>query len=182
MAQYVPFDENAEVSGQSILGFVNAIPVFREEMLQVLQKNGIDNLKPDEWYPMICNLNAYKEIGESYGANTLFAIGKAIPEHAVFPPDIDDLEKALASIDVAYHMNHRNGDIGHYKLAKFSEVDKLATMECYNPYPSNFDRGIITTMVRKFKPPTVLRIDVEVDTSKPSRLDGADRCTFRIIW
>ncbi|HAS40354.1 MAG TPA: hypothetical protein DCS93_07735 [Microscillaceae bacterium] len=182
MAQYIPFDENVEVSGQSILGFVNAIPIYRDEMVGVLQRNGIANLKSEEWYPMICNLNAYKEIGESYGSNTLFAIGKAIPEHAEFPPDIDTLEKALLSIDMAYQMNHRNGEIGYYKLVRFNMDDKLAVMECRNPYPSNFDRGIITTMARKFKPPRVLNIEVEIDPSKPSRLDGADVCTYRITW
>ncbi|OJJ14014.1 hypothetical protein BKI52_44800 [marine bacterium AO1-C] len=182
MAQYVPFEDGVEVNGQTVLAFVNALPMFRDDMLGILQRHGIENPQEGEWYEQVCWLNAFKEIGEKYGANTLFAIGKAIPENADFPPDINTLEKALASIDVAYHMNHRQGEIGYYKLVKFNEEDKLAIMECRNPYPSNFDRGIITTMARKFKPPRVLMINVAIDTSKPSRLDGADVCTYRITW
>ena len=79
-------------------------------------------------------------------------IGKAIPENADFPPEVDNLEKALGPIDVAYPMNHRGGETGHYKLVSYDEEKKEATMVCNNPYPSEFDRGIITTMLRKFKP------------------------------
>jgi len=46
----------------------------------------------------------------------LFAIGKAIPESAIFPPEIQGLEMGLSAIDIAYHMNHRGGEIGHYNL------------------------------------------------------------------
>ncbi|HAS40353.1 MAG TPA: hypothetical protein DCS93_07730 [Microscillaceae bacterium] len=182
MAQYVPFEDGVEVNGQTVLAFVNALPMFRDDMLEILRHHGIENPQEGEWYAQVLWLNAFREIGEKYGANTLFAIGKAIPENADFPPDIDDLEKALASINIAYHMNHRQGEIGYYKLVKFNQEDKLAIMECRNPYPSNFDRGIITTMARKFKSPQILMISVEVDTSKPSRLDGADVCTYRITW
>lgn len=182
MAQYVPFEDGVEVNGQTVLAFANALPMFRDDMINILAQYGIQDPKEGEWYAQADWLNAFKEIGEEYGANTLFAIGKAIPENADFPPDIDTLEKALGAIDVAYHMNHRNGEIGYYKLAKFNEEDKLAVVECRNPYPSNFDRGIITTMARKFKPPHILMIAVELDTSKPSRLDGADLCTYRISW
>lgn len=58
---------------------------------------------------------------------------------------------------------------------------KKAVMECKNPYPSDFDRGIIITMVRKFsfKSSNIL---VELDESKPTRLNGADSCIFLITW
>lgn len=182
MAQYVPFADGVDVNGQTVLAFINALPMFRDDMLTILAKHGIKDPQEGEWYPQLYWLNAFKEIGEKYGANTLFSIGKAIPENADFPPDIDGLEKALTSIDIAYHMNHRHGEIGNYTLVKFNPEDKIAIMECHNPYPSNFDRGIITTMARKFKPSTVLLISVELDTSKPSRLDGAEQCTYRISW
>jgi hypothetical protein len=55
-------------------------------------------------------------------------------------------------------------------------------MACKNPYPSEFDRGIITTMLRRFKPTLSTRYDVVRDPSKPTRLEGADSCTYRIIW
>ena len=51
---------------------------------------------------------------------------------------------------MAYHMNHRNGIIGDYKFEKTS--DTSAKIICTNPYPDEFDKGIITTMARRFAP------------------------------
>ena len=182
MAQYVPFAPHVEVNGQTILSFVEAIPNYKDIMFGILAKYGLSDIAPDGWYSQASWLLAFKEIGERYGANTLFAIGKAIPEHAIFPKEIDSLQKALAAIDIAYHMNHRNGEIGHYQLVDFNQKYRMAIMECHNPYPSAFDRGIITTMGRRFKPKDSIVVNVELDENKVSRLNGGGSCTYKISW
>ncbi|WP_250630882.1 hypothetical protein [Rhodoflexus caldus] len=181
MAQYIPFDPAVEVNGRTILAFVNAIPAYRDTMLSILAQHQLPNVEPNGWYPQIYWLNAFRTIGENFGDNTLFSVGKAIPENAAFPPEINDLKSALASIDVAYHMNHRNGEIGYYKLVSFDEKSKTAVMECRNPYPSEFDRGIITAMARKFKPAFSI-VNVSLDHHKPTRKNGAMECTYIVKW
>ncbi|MEM1136209.1 MAG: hypothetical protein AAGI07_10245 [Bacteroidota bacterium] len=113
MAQYIPFGDGVEVNGQSVLAFVNALPAYNTILREILSKYEIPEIKKDEWYSQKKILNAYEEVGKTYGANTLFALGKAIPEYATFPPELDNLEKALSSIGMAYDMNHRNGEIGY---------------------------------------------------------------------
>jgi hypothetical protein len=51
-------------------------------------------------------------------------------------------------------------------------------MQCKNPYPCDFDRGIIVAMARKFEP----SVKVELDTSKPSRKDGADDSWYIVTY
>lgn len=182
MAQFIPFAPGVEVNGQTVLSVVEALDAGKETRRAILAKHGLGNVDPHGWFAQQQWLNAFREIAEEIGDYTLFSIGKAIPEHAIFPPEIDSLEKALAAIDVAYHMNHRNGEIGNYKLLSFDAAAKVAVMECKNPYPSEFDRGIITTMLRRFKPALSTRYDVVRDTSKPTRLEGADSCTYLITW
>ncbi|NJL12855.1 MAG: hypothetical protein HC913_07560 [Microscillaceae bacterium] len=182
MAQYIPFAPDVEVNGETILSFVQAIPAYSNIMLDILKFHGINQPKPGQWYSQESWLNAFKEIGEKYGANTLFAIGKAIPDNAQFPPDIDNLEKALSSIDIAYHMNHQGGEIGYYHLIDFQSEYRFAKMECKNPYPSNFDKGIITAIARKFKPDTAIVVQVELDENYPSRLNGSESCTYKVSW
>jgi hypothetical protein len=182
MAQFVPFASGVEVNGQTILSFVNAMPQYKEVVLGILEKNKLKDINPEGWYSQKYWLNAFKEVSEVYGQNTLFAIGKAIPESAKFPPEIRDLRSALDLINVAYHMNHRGGEIGYYKLTAFDDKNMKAEMECKNPYPSEFDRGIITAMARKFKPRESLLVSVELDNAKPSRMKGADSCTYKIKW
>jgi hypothetical protein len=136
------------------------------------------NPTPGNWYSQKAWLDSFKEIDEKYGSNTLFEIGKAIPANAKFPPEIDNVEKALGAIDIAYHMNHRNGEIGFYKLVSYDESKKTLYMHCKNPYACEFDRGIITTMARKFKTGAT----VTLDTSKPSRKDGADDSWYIVTY
>ena len=107
---------------------------------------------------------------------------------------IRTVEAALLSIDVAYHMNHRlNGEllydarngimkegIGHYGFEKISP--RSARMVCVNPYPCQFDRGIIEATAEKFKPVDSALVTVRCDGTRLCRDGGADSCAYLIEW
>jgi hypothetical protein len=194
MAQFVAIDKNAEVNGETVYAIVDGMGHFKERALKFLRESGINNPSPGQWYYQQAWLNAFKQIAESTGIYTLFNIGKKIPENAQFPPQIDTMSKALAAIDIAYHANHRIGDkvlidmntgmmsegIGHYG---FEETGKRKIkMVCNNPYPCDFDRGIIEAMAYKFKPAGVRLVRIEHDDTQPCRKKGDNSCTYNITW
>jgi hypothetical protein len=179
MAQFEPFAPDVEVNGETVLSTVNSFPEFMRAIAnKILEENGIKNPEPGNWYPQKAWLNTIKEISEKFGSNTLFEIGKAIPENAIFPPEIDSVEKAFLSIDVAYHMNHRNGEIGYYKVDSMDKENKTIVMHCKNPYPCDFDRGIIISMARRF----LRGVKVILDNSRPSRKDGAEDSWYIVSY
>jgi len=179
MAQYKEFEENVEVNGETVLSTINSFPDFmRNTAIEMLKSKGISDPQAGKWYSQKAWLESFKEISEDYGSHTLFAIGKSIPENANFPPEIDTLEKALDSLDIAYRMNHRNGDIGYYKMVSHDIDKKEILIQCKNPYPCDFDRGIITSISRKFE----LAVKVELDPNKPSRKDGADDSWYIVSY
>ena len=167
---------------------------FKDTILEILSKSGIPEPQSGKFYSQQAWLNAFKTISGTVGPRTLFSIGKTIPENADFPPDIDTIEKALSSIDVAYHMNHRlNGvllfnaetgqmqeGIGHYVYKQIG--DKKAKIICDNPYPCDFDRGIVTAMANNFKPAGSLYVDVKHDDSYGCRNDGRNSCHYIVSW
>jgi hypothetical protein len=110
MALFKAFANGVMVNGESVLSIINGMELFQSQALKVLEKHDIKNPQPGQWYPQQNWLDAFKEISETIGTKTLFAIGKKIPENSIFPPDLDSIEKALPGIDVAYHMNHRGGE------------------------------------------------------------------------
>lgn len=179
MAQFVAFSPNVEVNGQTVLSVVDGMGAFKSLSLKILSDNGITDPKPNEWYKQQSWLDSFKRIAEKIGERTLYTIGQKIPENAQFPPDIDTIDKALSAIDVAYHMNHRGGEIGHYNFTKTN--DNSGTMVCDNPYPTEFDRGIIEAMAKRFAP-SGSNVRVVLDANKPSRKSGADSCTYIISW
>ncbi len=194
MAEFQIFEPGIEVNGETVYAIVDGMEIIKNEALTILSKHGIDNPQPGQWYSQDAWLRAFKTISESIGRKTLYAIGRKIPENANFPPEIDDIFKALSSIDLAYHMNHRRkgkvmfnpqtGEmiegIGHYGFEK--TTDRSIKMVCENPYPCDFDRGIITTMAHKFKPqsggfPSVIHLDDE-----PCRRNSDHSCTYLVDW
>ena len=171
MAQFKPFNPNVEVTAETVLVMVEAFPKsMQQKFLQHLKEKNIVSLEKGTWYSQSDWLASMELIYTEYGPNTMFNIGKTIPENVEFPPGIDSIEKALSAIDTGYQMNHRNGDVGFYRVEEHDIDERHFVIRCKNPYPCDFDRGIITSMARKFK----RGVKVELDTSKASRNQGAD--------
>jgi len=193
MPQFVAINADVEVNTNSILSVVNSMPKGRDARLNILKKYNID-LVNNDWHPQQDWLNAFQEIANTLGEMNLFMIGKAIIDHAEFPP-VKTLEEALRSLDIAYHMNHRlNGQvmfnpatgsmqegIGHYRLLSFDDERQEAVLQCNNPYPSKFDEGIITQLVRRFKPSGSREV-VLLDTTNGCRNTGGEACNFVVKW
>jgi hypothetical protein len=179
MPQFQAYSQQVMVNGQTVLSVISGMGAFRETAVQILQRNGIRNPAPTAWYPQQAWLNAFREIANTIGLNTLYQIGKSIPGSAKFPPGIDTVEKALASIDIAYHLNHRSGEIGHYSFEKTGP--SKGTMTCKNPYPCEFDRGLIEAMASQFKLAGAI-IRVQHDSAKPCRSKQGESCTYAISW
>ena len=179
MAQFTSFDPNVEVSGQSILLLVDAMGIVKRMATKMLAKHGITDVTGKTWYPQQAYLNAFKEIYEEIGPKTLKTIGKQVPEKVVaWPPDIKTVEDALASIDKAYHLNNRGGDIGYYRFEKTGE--RSGKMICYTPYPCPFDEGITEATANKFAPPgTRVKLVHDKDSC---RMKGGETCTYYLSW
>lgn len=192
MAEFIAFNPKVEVNGQTVLSVVDGSTI-KKSALKFLSKCGIDDPQPGRWYSQQSWLDAFRAIATEVGHLTLFQIGKKIPENADWPPQVKDIHGALASIDVAYHMNHRLDGrplfdpatgamaegIGHYGYRRVDEHS--ARMTCNNPYPCDFDRGIIESAANKFKP-AGFRVSVVHESPDVCRMHGADTCTYAVSW
>ncbi len=179
MPEFVALSPNVEVLGQTVLAVVEGMGAFRNLALEILKRHGVDSPNPEGWYKQQPWLDSFKEIYERVGKSTLNLIGQKIPENAKFPPEIDSIDKALASINVAYHIDHRGGEIGHYDFTKLGP--NRARMVCANPYPCEFDLGLIQSMARRFQPagrtPSVTH-----DETQSCRRKGGASCTYLVAW
>jgi hypothetical protein len=179
MAQFQAFSPQVMVNGQTVLSVISGMGAFKETAAQILQRNGIPNPAAAAWYPQQAWLNAFREIAQTIGSSTLHQIGLSIPRNAKFPPGVNTIDKALESIDVAYHLNHRGGEIGHYSFAKTGP--KGAIMICKNPYPCDFDRGLVEAVANQFKPAGSI-VRIQHDSTKPCRAKQGDSCTYVVSW
>jgi len=179
MAQFQTFSSSVEVNGQTVLSLIKGMGSFAQTALATLDRHGIKSPNVAGWYPQRQWLAAFQEIAKSIGPRTLFQIGQSIPDNAKFPSGIKSVEKALGSLDAAYHLNHRGGEIGHYTYKQTGP--KSGVMECRNPYPCDFDRGIVEAIVRRFAG-TGSFPKVAHDAAKPCRTKQGESCTYLISW
>ncbi len=179
MAQFKAMSPKVEVNGAAVLSVVEGMRFSRNLSLQILAGHGIVGPQVGRWYKQQDWLDSFKEIAERAGPATLRAVGLHIPETALWPSDVKTVAEALASIDVAYHMNHRNGPIGNYNFLPTGE--RSGEMNCTNPYPCEFDQGIIEGTMAKFAPAGALLI-VKHDDARPCRRKGANSCTYLLSW
>jgi hypothetical protein len=192
MAQFRAIDPRVEVNGETALAVVAGMGVFKSAALQLLAENHIEFPEAGRWYPQQDWLNAFKVIAERVGEATLRSIGRAIPENAQWPPAIESIKEALASIDVAYHINHRIGKellfdqgsgrlregIGHYRFE--DSGPRQAFVVCDNPYPCAFDMGIVQAVAERFCTAGD-RVQVEHADERCRKTDSA-ACAYRVTW
>jgi hypothetical protein len=198
--QFKAIEPGIEAAGASIGAFVEAFKVFPSVIFKKLTKHGIGKAVPGKadvevdhtaWYPQEAWLKAWEEIAADIGPRACYQIGRHLPKHAVFPPSVRDVHSAVASVDVAYHLNHRkNGKvmfdmntgaklkgIGSYGFQPMTGERRIVSV-CDNPYPCDFDRGILTEIATRFQP----LVRVTHDDQAPCRKKGADSCTYVITW
>lgn len=182
MPTYETYEDGIEVKGATVRSMLAGVSdlssVFENRMRDTLAQNGIEDPQKDEWYPKQAYLDAFAEIEESIGSQTMTNIGKKIPDNAEWPPGIDSVSAGLDSIDDAYQMNHRGGEIGFYETEQVGDSEVLVT--CRNPYPCDFDEGLVTGVAEKFSGSVAL-VDV-TEESNPCRNDGGGACVYRVTW
>ena len=177
MVTYEPLDSDVEVNGQTVLSVVHAFPEsLQERGKRILANHGIEDPRMETWYPQEAWLAAFSELSESMGESTLERIGKMIPQSAEWPPDTDTVVDGVESIDAAYHMNHRNGEIGNYAAERLEENTIHVT--CDNPYPCAFDTGILKGVVEEFGDSRA-RVN-EIGAS--CREEGSENCLYEVTW
>lgn len=173
MAEFVAFDPNVEVSGHVLTAWLLGT---ERKIEPLLSAHGINGVEGEGWYHLQSALDALYDFSLNF---PIFNAGMLIPEYAPFPPDIHDIESGLNLLDVAYHINHRQGEIGHYMATRVNErtFDVIAE----NPYPCEFDYGLMHNLAHRLLPEGV-EIKIVHDRRAPCRKNGASSCTYHISW
>lgn len=172
--------DGAEVIGRSPMSYLAASEsvssLFGRQTEKRLADYGVEDVQPDEWYPLAAPLAMLYDMREEYGTASMRTMGRHIPQHVEFPPDLSGAGEALRSIDAAYHQNHRGGEIGSYEFHE--EGPGEGRMVCENPYPCELDQGLIRGVAQEFADSFA---EVE-EVGDQCRAEGGQRCEYRVEW
>ncbi len=186
MAEFISYEpDNTQVLGEVIESFALALPEDLQSFAaQALTKQGIVDIKADEYYPAQSFLWAMKEVAQSAGRNMMTRIGERIAMRVETPEGFDSLQSALEGLDTAYHQKYRGGEIGHWNYVHHGKVDNFirGVMTSSNHYCCAFDRGVLEGFAKRFRPEGVMDVLVRHDDNGPCRKNGADSCVYVISW
>jgi len=193
-SKYRPF----EIWGHGLVAYVQAFKAYptvgdkyfkQYNLLQDGVPHTSEHLR-NHWYPMESWILASHAIANEVGTGTAYSIGKKVGEIAEVPPDFNSLVKVLSALDAVYHLHHRkDGEvmfnpqtgkqiegIGKWTCTMASEGTS-ATISTDNPYPCDFDRGILTGFASRYEEATSV-------THVPGscRKKGEGSCTYLVQW
>jgi hypothetical protein len=186
-----------DVLGVCLKNVYDGFGPFRSSASKILLQHGLGRRRPGKlaefdaaaWYPLGRFLDALGAIAKEAGEGVLYNAGEAVPANAQWPPQARDVYTALESVDVAYHMNHGRGrsplfdpsngrmgeGIGHYRAQRTGDYVQVVAE---NPYPCEFDRGLLTAIARQFKP----RARVQHAEGTACRKFRGASCTYDVAW
>jgi hypothetical protein len=173
------------VSGETIrtvLDGLDALPPDGvDETRTIFEANGFRDVDPDKWYPRAAWLAALREVAATVGSDALRSLGQHVPKTTVWPPDVTTVPDAIASINDAYHMNHRGSELGAYTFRQTG--DHRGRVTSTTPYPCPFDVGIVEGVIREFSPTvTTTALAFVHEVSDTCRADGGEQCTYAVRW
>lgn len=184
MPQYVARDPAAKIRGSSVAAVLAALENFRHTADAILRGHGIADPDPEGWYSQQAWLDACCEMAATLGGPTVRLIAGKIPAVSRLPPGIDSIPAFLARLDEAYHPSHR-GEVGHYRyrpLGRVTARSGRAEVVCDNPYPCEYDEGLIESSCRACAGPEAGAVRVGHDRTKPCRKRGVESCTLVVEW
>lgn len=165
-----------EVDGRTLLADIEGI-LLGAVARELFARHGMTSIEPAGWYPLQAWLSVYRFIQEQLGPETLFSIGRRVPYNAEFPVEqIFDVASALRSLNDAYQSAHRNGDVGQYRFVEIG-MDHYE-VHCDNPYPNEFDFGIVCSLVERFHGRLQFNVNMKQPAVEPER-DNA--CVIEIV-
>lgn len=153
MKRYTTFDSNTELNGSTVLSFI--ININHQNIEKILKTRQLDNIDPEQWYPMQDVLDVFNDISETLNASANFvAIGVAAGEQGLqnLPPNVASMSIAefFVFYEKVYQTRHRNGDAGYVKTEKVDDNHLIIRMK--TPYPDDTMYGVFYAYARHFIP------------------------------
>ncbi len=172
---------NSELIGYYVLALVENIQ--SPEVRPIMEKHGLVNLVPDQWYPLRLWFDAFNEMLQLPNVmDNMVAIGMKIGQLIPIPPGLQNptYEQMLMAWDGIYQQAHRNGDVGHILCEKVGDKHYKAILT--DSYPDDLTYGIFYTLTRRFLPPGT-QFKLYYDQVFPARdRGGKDVTLIHVEW
>ncbi|MBI9068319.1 MAG: hypothetical protein JEZ09_13580 [Salinivirgaceae bacterium] len=178
MDNNVQINDDALVSGESIISLYKGLPESLQDIVgTLLNKRGISNLKQGNWYKLNAFVSIIEEIDSIFGSQTIYEIGKEVLNTALIADPVKNLVQAFDKYQITYNMNHRNSECIFFVMESNTKKKRIQ-VSILNPYPFHINRGLLTSLARKYPPKKGKIPEVTLDEAKSVFPKGI----YNITW
>lgn len=152
-----PYDPESEVTGKYLIAFVEAAgevsSVFEEKTREIFEEHTDGELESDGWYKADNIVEAYDDLLNNVGKQTMKQGGLAAAETLPFSEDIS-LEEAFDKLSEEHKSAYRNSDMEEPAGNYVGEVEgpnsaRVAITDAY-PYTAPFAKGVFEGVIERW--------------------------------
>ncbi|MEM2107211.1 MAG: hypothetical protein QXV46_05310 [Candidatus Bathyarchaeia archaeon] len=165
------------VSSKFIKALVMGLGDFEAEALQTLKRYDID-VAVDGWYPQNLWIEALRNISERVGPTIMYLAGARILENLGYRELSGDIHERLKHAETLYKTYHRGDCFGSLRILDIQNGG--AKMVSDTPYPCDFERGFLISVLASRSPGESGQIWVVHDNLRICRKNGFESCTYVI--
>lgn len=168
-------EEKKEYNGAALNSFILALGHSKAIIDKLLGDAGVDHIDPGRWYDFDWASGLYFKIEKEVGRGAIIEVGRKMIETAEFPPNIDNIQTLLMSLDHAYRLNARGPGVGTITCA--TEDEHSATLVFTAPFPCALSIGIIEGACARYGARALIEHGADgcID-------DKAPACTYLVSW
>lgn len=175
MSRYTAFDPATEFNGTSVMAFITNIQ--HEDIAEILEKHGLSEIDPNEWYLLQKVLDVFSDIAERAENTSVnfvsLGIAAAVNGLETLPPQVKSLPLMdfLTLYGNVYPTRFRNGNPGTITATKID--DTHMQIDAKIPMPDDTLYGVIYGYTRHFRAEGQ-RFTLAYDTTMPRRDEGGE--------
>lgn len=171
-------DPNLEARGETSLSFIEN--VRSEQIKPILEKYGLSHIEADKWYSAQNWLNVLNDLAQQPDfTSNLVAVGLKVAEKALIPPQVVTFDQLLTMFNMAYQMNHRNGEAGQIISEQVEE--RYFRVKLEDIYPDDMTYGILYGFAKRLLPQG-MQFTVKYEEGRLNRDRGGDETIIHIRW
>ena len=168
------------VHGETARMVIDGLGELKKRARHILSEYGLERPRPDQWYPFEDLAKLLGEVATHSGPFTLYNAGTYVADSMSFPPQVDSIGRALCWLGSAHETTHCGEELGAYTIEE-TEMGSV-TVISRSLYPCDFDRGLIETTARRFRPAQSRRVSLMHYESSPCRKTGGKCCMYSVKW
>jgi hypothetical protein len=166
--------DSAEELGAIVLAFTSS--VRKENILPLFEKYGLDDIQPDQWYPMRDIISLHHELLDVFDKIAWgIEIGKVVTAQSEKIP----YEEYVQNLSAVYRSVHRGEDIGNVRGELVEAGHAVITSD--TPYPDDLEYGVFYGIAKAMLPPHA-NVTAYYDEDTVRRDQGGDYTVYHIHW